>query len=141
MVAAGALARSLSLTPVAGITVAVLFFNPMTISQVGINDVFLVAMLLLAALPAAVISYGRGNLRTWQLSVVFVASGPLLGYAYANPPLVGMVVITAAASPLLVWLRFGRNAAGQSLRGLMIGLAFAARRVRVPAHPKQGGTR
>jgi hypothetical protein len=127
MVAAGALARSLGLTPVAGITVAVLFFfNPMTMSQVGINDVFLVAMLLLAALPAAVISHGRGNLRTWQLSVVFVASAPLLGFAYANPPLVAMVVITAAASPLLVLLRFGRNAAGQSVRGLLIGGAFAA---------------
>lgn len=127
MVAAGALARSLGLTPKAGIVVAILFFfNPMTLSQVGINDVFLVAMLLLAALPAAVISYGRGNLRTWQLSSVFVISAPLCGYAYSNPPLVAMIAIVTAASPLLVWIRFGGNAAGHSVRGLLIGSALTA---------------
>ena len=127
LVAAGALARSLALTPKAGGVVAVLFFfNPITLSQVGINDVYLAAMVLLAALPAAVISYGRGNLHTWQLAVVFVASAPLLGFAYSNPPLVAMIVLVTAICPLLVRIRFGPPAAGRSLRGLLIGVALAA---------------
>ncbi len=126
MVAAGAFARSVGLTPKAGAVVALLsFFNPITLTQVGINDVYLAGMLLLAALPATVVSYGRGNLRTWQVAVAFVASAPLLGFAYSNPPLVAMIVVVTAVSPLLVWVGFGTRAAGQSLRGGWIGVALA----------------
>lgn len=127
LVAAGALARSFGLTPTAGAVVALLFFfNPITLSQVGINDVYLAAMVLLAALPAAVVSHGRGNLRTWQLALVFVASAPFVGFAYSNPPLVAMIVFVTAVCPLLVRIRFGPRAAGRSLRGLWIGLALGA---------------
>jgi hypothetical protein len=127
MVAAGTFARSVGLTPKAGAVVALLyFFNPITLTQVGMNDVYLTAMLLLAALPATVVSYGRGNLRTWHLALVFVASAPLLGFAYSNPPLVAMIVVVTAVSPLLVRVRFGTSAAGQSLRGAWIGVALAA---------------
>ena len=75
LVAGVALARSLSMSPLAGIAVGVVFFmNPMTLSQVGINDVYLVAMVLVAALPAALIAYARGTLKLWQLSVAFAQS-------------------------------------------------------------------
>jgi hypothetical protein len=125
LMASGALARSLRLTPIAGVVVAVVyFFNPMTMSQIGFNDVFLTAMVLLPALVAAVISYGDGKTDLWKVCLAFVVAAPFVGYAYSNPPLVGMLALTLFATPLLVWVRFGRDAAERSVWGVLIGGAL-----------------
>ncbi len=125
MVAAGALARSLGFSPLAGLVASVLyFFNPMTVSQIGVNDVYLVTMALLAALPAAVISYVRGNIRLWTLCVVFVVAAPFVGYSFANPPLVGMLAVAILLTPLLVRIRFGGDAMTRSLQGLIVGVVL-----------------
>ncbi|CAG4910041.1 alpha-(1-_3)-arabinofuranosyltransferase family protein [Acidithrix sp. C25] len=126
MVAASGLARSLGMSPLAGVVVAIFyFFNPLTLTLVGINVVFLVAMVLTAGLPAIVIAYGRGSFRRWQLILAFLIASPLIGFTYANPPLVGMLGLTLMATPLLVWVRFGRSAAAKALFGLLVAGFFA----------------
>jgi arabinofuranan 3-O-arabinosyltransferase len=121
LVAAGALARALMLSPVAGVVVGIFYlFNPMTVTWVGVNSVYLVAMGLLAALPALAISYGRGNLHLWQLNLAFIGAAPFVGYAYQNPPLVGMLAVVVLVTPLLVLLRFGSNVAARLMRGSLI---------------------
>jgi arabinofuranan 3-O-arabinosyltransferase len=121
VVAGAALARSLIMSPLAGVCVGIFFFfNPMTLSQVSTNDVYLAAMVLVATLPALVISYGRGTLKRWQLNLGFVVAAPFVGFIYANPPLVGMLVLTVLATPLLVWVRFGRDTAVRTWWGLLL---------------------
>ena len=125
MVATGALARSLGLTPLAGLAASILyFFNPMTVSQVGVNDVYLVTMAILAALPTIIVSYGRGNIRLWMVCIAFVVAAPFVGYSFANPPLVGMLAIAILLTPLLVRIRFGGKVASRSLHGLLVGGAL-----------------
>jgi hypothetical protein len=127
IVAAAALARSLSMSPLAGVCVGIFFFfNPMTLSQVNIYDNYLTAMVLVAALPALVISYGRGTLKRWQLNLGFVVAAPFVGFIYSNPPLVGMLVLTVLATPLLVRVRFGRDTAVRACRGLLLAGALTA---------------
>jgi hypothetical protein len=121
IVAATALARSLSMSPLAGVCVGIFYLsNPITLTQVGANDVYLTAMVLVAALPALVISYGRGTLKQWQLNLGFVVAAPFVGFIYANPPLVGMLVLTVLVTPLLVWVRFGRDTAVRTWWGLLL---------------------
>ena len=126
LLAGAGLARSLSMSPLAGAVAAIcFFFNPITLTSVGINDVFLLAMILVAALPAVVIAHGRGAVKLWQLSAVFLIAAPFVGFVYANPPLVGMLVFTLLATPLLVWVLFDRTTAARSLSGLLIAGALA----------------
>ena len=125
LVAGAALVRGLGFGPLAGIAAALLyFFNPHTISDVGVNDVYLVSMALLAALPALVLAYSRCRIRMWVGLAGFIVSAPFVGFAFANPPLVGMIAITTMGTPLLAWLRFGRPAAHQALRLVLIGGAL-----------------
>ncbi len=125
LMAAGALARSLRLSPIAGIVVAVLyFFNPMTIVEVSTYDVYLLAMALIAALSAVTVSHGTGSIPLWKLCVAFVGVAPLLGYVYENPPLAGMVILSTAATPILVGALFGHDAARRSVRGVLIAGAL-----------------
>ena len=125
VMAAGALARSLGLSPMAGFVVGVVYyFNPMTLSQIGINDVYLTAMFLIPALAAAVIAYGRSRLQLWQLCLAFVVAAPFVGYTYSNAPLVAMLAFTTGATPLLIWARFGRADAWRSVRGVLIAGAL-----------------
>ncbi len=123
LVSAGALARSLGFSPSTGAIVSIAyFFSPMTFSLVGqVNDVFLSAMALIPLFAAAVISYGRGRLRLWHAGLVFVLSAPFVGYAYANPPLLGMIVATTIFAVLISWARFGRANALRSLRAGVVG--------------------
>lgn len=120
-VAAGVLARSLRLSPLAGTVVAVsYFYNPMTMSQVGINDVYLLAMVLLPLFPAVLIVYGRGQIGLGRACLIFVGAAPLVGYTFSNPPLVIMLAATTAATPILVLTRFGSKAAVRSVQGLLV---------------------
>jgi hypothetical protein len=125
LMAAGALARSLRFSPMAGTVVAlVYFFSPMTMSQVGVYDNYLTVMVLVPALAAAVISYGCGRIRLWQICAAFVVVAPFVGFIYSNPPVVGMLALTTAITPLLVWIRFGRDAARRAVGGVLIAGAL-----------------
>ena len=97
------------------------FFSPHTLSDVGSNDVYLVTMVLIAALPAVVLGYARGQISLWGALACLAVAGPFLGFAYANPPLVGMIALTTVATPLLAWVRFGRPVARRSLRLVLVG--------------------
>jgi hypothetical protein len=138
LVSAGALARSLGFAPFTGAIVSLAyFFSPMTFSSVGqVNDVFLSAMILIPLLAAAVISYGNGRMRLWQVGLVFVLSAPFVGYAYANPPLVGMVIATTFFAVLISWAKYDREHALRALRATLVGgglLALASLYWLIPA--------
>ena len=120
-IAGAALARSIGMSPLAGVVVGIVFFvNPMTMSQVGSNDVYLVAMVLVAALPAAIIAYARGILKLWQLNLAFALAAPFVGFSFANPPIVGMLAVALLSTPLLVWARFDRAAAAKCFGGVLV---------------------
>jgi hypothetical protein len=121
MMSAGMLARALGFSPLSSVVVSLAyFFNPMTISEVGVNDVFLTAMFVIPLLAAAVLSYGNNRLRLWQVCAVFSVAAPFVGYVYSNPPLVGLVVATTSFSVALAWTKFGRAAAKKSTKGLIV---------------------
>ena len=123
--AAGSLARSLRFSPLAGVIVAlVYFFNPTTMSFVGGNPVFLVTMVVIPALACALVSYANARIALWKLCAIFVVAAPFVGFAYQNPPVVLMIVLTTAATPALIGARFGRTAAGRALYGAIVGGAL-----------------
>jgi len=122
IVAAAALLRSLGVSPLAGAIGAIFYLlNPFTLSNVGINDVWLIAMVLLPALPAVIIAYAKGSFPLWQAAVALVVSAPFLGFAYANPPLVGMLAVAFVLSPLLARLRLGRFGGRRALHAVFVG--------------------
>jgi hypothetical protein len=138
LVSAGALARSIGFSPFTGAMVSVAyFFSPMTFSEVGqVNDTFLSAMILIPLFAAAVISYGNRRLQIWQVALVFVLSAPFVGYAYSNPPLVGMIMATTLFSVLISWAKFGRQNAVRAFRATLVGgglLALASLYWLIPA--------
>jgi hypothetical protein len=122
LVAAAALVRALGFGPLAGAAAAVLyFFNPETLTDGAVNDVYLVTRVLLVALPAVLLAYGRERITLWAALACFAVAAPFVGLAYANPPLVAMIAITTAATPLLAWVQFGRPAARRALRLVLVG--------------------
>ena len=122
ILAAAALLRSLGVSPLSGAIGAIFYLlNPFTLSNVGINDVWLVAMVLLPALLAVVIAYAKGSFTLWQAAVALVVAAPFLGFAYFNPPLVGMLAGAFVLSPLLARLHLGRLAARRALHVVLAG--------------------
>lgn len=118
----GSLAKSLGMSPLAGIIAAVVYFlNPFTTSNVGSNAVFLVAMALISILPAIIISYGRHNFKKWKLIFIFAFSAPFFGFACENPPLVGMIGVILIITPFIAGIRFGKEVRNKSLWGLLLG--------------------
>lgn len=117
------LLRVLRLGPIpAAVGTLVYVFNPYVLSTVGVNDVFLAAMVLVAAWPAIVLSVALGRWRIrWGL-VAFVASAPLAGFVYANPPMLGLAGAGAVVAGLAgIWLG-GRSVARRSLMAVAGGL-------------------
>lgn len=117
------LLRVLRLGPIpAAVGALVYVFNPYVMAGVGANAVYLAAMVLVAAWPAVVLSVvlGRWRIR-WGL-VAFVASAPLAGFAYENPPVLGLagagVVVAGLAS---IWLG-DRTVVRRSLTAVAGGL-------------------
>jgi len=122
ILAAAALLRSLGVSPLAGAIGAIFYLlNPFTLSSVGINDVWLMAMVLLPALVAVVIAYAKGSFTLWQATVALVVAAPLLGFAYANPPLVGMLAGAFVLSPLLARLHLGGLGGRRALHVVVVG--------------------
>ncbi|HEV2029126.1 MAG TPA: hypothetical protein VGS16_11455 [Candidatus Dormibacteraeota bacterium] len=115
------LLASLRISPIGALAAtAVYVLNPYVLTWVNTYDVWIVAMLLLAAIPAALVAAGTGRISVLWGAVLVAASAPLVGYAFFNPPLVGMILAAALAAPLLVAWVEGRAAARRSLRTLLL---------------------
>ena len=100
-------------------------FNAHTVT-IATNPVFVAGMVLLAGLPAVVLTTASGR---WTLrkGIFFLgASAPLLGYVSENPPLVFMLGALLASTPLLVGWLDGRAAAHRALRTLVLGALLLA---------------
>ena len=77
----------------------------------GTNPVYLAAMVLLAGLPAIVLTTASGRWALRKGILLLGASAPLLGYVSVNPPLVLMIGVLLASTPLLAGWLYGRAAA------------------------------
>jgi hypothetical protein len=104
----------------------VYLFNPYVVSNVGDNPVFLAAMVLLAAYPAIVLAVATGRWRVRAGMLAIVLGAPLLGYAYQNPPLVGMVAVATLGSVAIAWWLEGKAAAVRALKMLAGGVPLLA---------------
>jgi len=114
---------SLRMSPVAAlIGTAVYLLNPYVITWVNTASNYIAALFLLAAIPAALIAAGTGRLSVRWSAMLIAAAAPLLGYAFLNPPLVGMIFAAALASPLLVAWVDGRDAGFRSLRAFLFAI-------------------
>jgi FkbM family methyltransferase len=112
--------RMSSVAAFVGTTVYVL--SPLVVSQVTVNTVFLAALGLLAALPAAIVAAGTGRI-SMRLGAVLVAiSAPLIGYVDLNPPLVGMLLGAMMTAPLVAAWVDGREAGFRSFRTLLLAM-------------------
>jgi hypothetical protein len=119
-----ALVAALRMGPIAAtIAAAVYLLNPYVVSGVSFNPVYLACLSLLAAMPAVVLAAGTGRLRVrWAAALLIVAATPILGYVYANPPLVGAILLATLASPLVAGWLDGRAAAVRSLNAILLAL-------------------
>jgi hypothetical protein len=116
---------SLRMGPVAAlIGTAVYLLNPYVVTWVNTASNYIAALFLLAAIPAALIAAGTGRLSVRWSATLVAAAAPLLGYAFLNPPLVGMIFAAALASPLLVAWVDGRDAGLRSLRAFLLAIPF-----------------
>jgi hypothetical protein len=97
-------------------------FSPYVVAQVASNPVFLAALALLPAIPAAVIAGATGQVRLRTSVVLVIATAPMLGYVYQNPPLLGMVVGTVLFVPLLCACVSGWAAARRAVLVLALAL-------------------
>ncbi len=120
--AATALARALNFAPIAGVAAGLLYaFNPYLMSIGGVADAYLLSMALLAGLPALVVAGAKGSVPRWLAAIGLGLAGPPVGYAYANPPLVGMLVLALVFSVPLAWARYGRATAVRGVPVLLCG--------------------
>ena len=117
------LLAALRMSPVAAVAgTAVYVLSPFVISYVTINTVYLAALGLLAAIPAAVVAAGTGRISV-RLGVVLIAmTAPFIGYVDLNPPLVGMLLGAMAVTPLVVAWVDGRQAARRSVRTVLLAV-------------------
>jgi len=121
--AALGLLAALRMGPVAALAgTFVYLFNPYVITWVNTYDNYLAALVVFAAIPAALVAAGTGRLSTRWSAALIAATAPLIGYAFLNPPLVGMIVVAILATPLLVAWVEGKDAAMRSLRALLLAI-------------------
>jgi arabinofuranan 3-O-arabinosyltransferase len=120
-----ALLASLRMSPVAAfVGTFVYLFNPYVLTWVNTWDNYLLALSLLAGLPAALIAASSGQLSTRSSAMLVAISGPLIGYAFLVPPLVGMILALMLVTPLVATFVYGRAAGLRCLRALALGLAL-----------------
>lgn len=121
------LIAALGMRPLAGLVgAAVYVLNPYVVSVVNTYPVYVIALGLLAGLPAVMIAIGR---RKWPIrwgALAMVGAAPLLGTAFFNPPLVGMILGASLATPLLVGWTDGRDAAIRTLKAACVLLILVA---------------
>ena len=93
---------------------------------IGSNPVYFAAMVLLAGLPAVVLTTASGRWTLRKGILLLGASAPFLGYVFLNPPLVLMIGALLATTPLLAGWIYGRTAARRALRTLALGVPLLA---------------
>jgi arabinofuranan 3-O-arabinosyltransferase len=116
------LLAALRLGPIAAVGGSLVYvLNPYVVSEVNTYAVYMAAMGLLAALPAALIAVGTRRIPfMWGAALIALAS-PMLGYVFFNPPLVGMILAGMLAAPLVAaWLE-GKQAGYRSFYALLVG--------------------
>ena len=117
------LLASLRLGPVAALVGAFVYlFNPYVFTWVIPYDVYIVALFLLPAIPAVLVGVGAGRLSVWWGAALIAAASPLIGYAFSEPPLVGMILGAALATPLVVAWVHGKGDAKRSVRALLLAI-------------------
>jgi arabinofuranan 3-O-arabinosyltransferase len=115
------LLATLRLGPVPALVgAAVYLLNPYVVSVVNINPVYIAALGLLAAIPAAILAAGTGRLSVRWGAVFIALAAPMFGYIDLNPPLVGMVLGAMLTAPLVAGWLDGPEAAFRSLRTLLL---------------------
>ena len=87
---------------------------------------FLAAMVLLAGLPAVVLTTASGRWALRKGVLLLGLSAPLLGYAAQNPPLLLMIGALLALMPLLLGWLDGRAAARRAVCTLALGTLLLA---------------
>jgi len=124
------LLRVLDLSPIAAAAGALVWvFNPYVVADVSVNDVYLAAMVLVALWPAIVIQVARGRWRLGWALLTFLATAPLAGFVYSNPPLLGLAlagVFVAALFTAFLGRRDVARRAGIALAGGFSVLAGAS---------------
>lgn len=101
-------------------------FNPFILSEVGTNAVFLAAVVLVVVVPAIVISVCSGRWRSRTGAAALVATVPLIGYAYQNPPLVLAVVAAGVVSTVVSVIWLGPPARRRAVKLLAVGVPLVA---------------
>lgn len=104
--------------------------NPFMISTVGDNPVYMATVLLVAALPAILISAAHGRMRNSTASLLLVVLSPVFGFVFVDPANFLAVLLAGAAVPFAFTViggrRLGRHAAITTLRlGIVLALASA----------------
>lgn len=121
--AALSLLATLRLGPGAALVgTAAYIFNPYVVNAVGTSPVAIAALGLLAAMPAAILAASTGQLQPRLSVALMVVAVPLFGYVDLNPPLLGMVLGTMVATPLVAGWVFGKEAALRGLRTLLLAV-------------------
>jgi hypothetical protein len=120
-----ALLAALRIGPIGAVAgSAIYLLNPYVVTWVAPFDVYIAAMFLLPAVPAALIAAGTGRLSLWRSATLIAAVAPLVGYTFFSPPLVGMIFAAMLASPLVVAWVEGRTAGVRCLRALLLSLGL-----------------
>ncbi|MDA8392259.1 MAG: hypothetical protein M0Z87_05555, partial [Actinomycetota bacterium] len=101
-------------------------FNPFVFATIGINPVFLAALVLVVVEPAIVLSVGSGQWKRRSGAVALVATVPLIGYAYENPPLALAVAAAGVAGLAVTAIWYGRPARQRTAGFLALGVPLAA---------------
>lgn len=101
---------------------AVYLLNPYVVSVVSVNPVYLGALVLLAAMPALLVAASRALMPVPLAAALVGLMAPFVGYVFQNPPLVAMVLVAMAATPLVVGLIDGVDGGLRSLRALLLAV-------------------
>lgn len=110
----------------AGIGAAVYVLNPYDVSVIGTNPVLLCSLFLLVFLSSVVLAAARGLLSLPIAVVLVAASAPFVGYAYENPPLVGMVLFVQLVLPFVAGWLWGIHAFRRTALVTGMGLTLLA---------------
>jgi len=101
-------------------------FNPFVLSDVGTNPVLLAALMLVVIVPAIVVSVCSGRWRARSGTLALVASAPLIGYAYQNPPLLLAVAAAGVVAAVMSVIWLGAPALRRAARLLVLAVPLAA---------------
>jgi arabinofuranan 3-O-arabinosyltransferase len=122
------LIAALGMRPLAGLVGASIYvLNPYVVSLVNTYPPYAAALCLLPAIPAILIGIGRTKLSLRWGALAIAPGAPLLGTAFSNPPLIGMILGIALVVPLLVLWTHGRDVAFRTVRAscVLLPLLFA----------------